>query len=146
MNIVKVLLTLLLIALFFTGCKKTGEDYYKLGLKYDGGKEGNQKDFKKARELYKKSCELYSGAGCASLAILYLKAAGGPQNIEKGKEYLKEACDLKYGKGCFVLAITYENDPDEASKFYKKGCDLGESISCKALALLKEKEKKHSKE
>lgn len=72
---------------------------YILGGYYDFG-YGVKQDYLKARELYKKSCDMKFGGGCFGLATLYHDGLGVRQNLSIAKQYAGKACDLGYQEGC----------------------------------------------
>lgn len=67
--------------------------YYNFGY-------GVKQDYLKARELYKKSCDMKVGIGCFFLATLYHDGLGVRQNLSIAKQYCGKACDLGIQEGC----------------------------------------------
>ena len=62
--------------------------------------EGVKKDYSKAIELYKKSCDNGYSRGCFNLGYMYEKAQGVNQDKTKAKELYKIACEGKIEFGC----------------------------------------------
>ncbi len=87
------------------GCNKGNGDISQsepccnLGVMYDLGK-GVRQDYAKARELYKKACDMKNGVACNNLGYLYGKGLGVRQNLSIAKQYYGKACDLGYQMGC----------------------------------------------
>ena len=59
---------------------------------YADGKWVKQ-DYKKAAELFEKSCNFEFAMGCEVIGTFYRTGKGVQQNISKAKKYLKKACD-----------------------------------------------------
>lgn len=69
------------------------------GVHYTFG-YGVKQDYLKARELYKKSCDMKFFLGCFYLAGLYHDGLGVRQNLSIAKQYAGKACDLGDQDGC----------------------------------------------
>lgn len=67
--------------------------YYNFGF-------GVKQDYLKARELYKKSCDMKFGGGCLLLSALYHDGLGVRQNLSIAKQYAGKACELGIQEGC----------------------------------------------
>ena len=76
------------------------ESCINLGALYERGEEGVKQDYKKANELFSKSCDLGFGSGCYDLGILYTNGQGVKQDKSMAKEYFGKACDLGDQTGC----------------------------------------------
>lgn len=72
---------------------------YVLGTYYNFG-FGVKQDYLKARELYKKSCDMKIGVGCFYLATLNHDGLGVRQNLSIAKQYAGKACDFGNQEGC----------------------------------------------
>jgi TPR repeat protein len=73
--------------------------YYALAMEYHEGKK-IERDYGKAMENYKRSCELKYGLACLSIAYMYANSEGVEQSREKASEYFAKACDYGYVGGC----------------------------------------------
>lgn len=86
------------------GCEKVNVNQalacHNLGVSYDKG-EGVRQDYRKAYELYKKTCDMkYGGLSCAALGSMYENGQGVRQNLSIAKQYYGKACDLGSQIGC----------------------------------------------
>lgn len=59
-----------------------------------------EKIYRKARKLYKKSCDMKNGVACANLAFYYKDGVGVKQNQSIAKQYYGKACDLGEQLAC----------------------------------------------
>ncbi|MGX2984447.1 tetratricopeptide repeat protein [Helicobacter sp. 23-1048] len=88
---------------FEIGCNKVSylqsQFCYNLGVMYYNGK-GVRQDYHKARELYKKACDMKDAEACNNLGVLYGKGQGVRQNLSIAKQYYGKACDLGQQVGC----------------------------------------------
>lgn len=90
---------------FEIACNNGNDEYlqavscYNLGFMYSNG-EGVYQDYNKARELYKKACDLKEGVACNNLGGLYYEGQGVRQNLSTAKQYYGKACDLGEQLGC----------------------------------------------
>lgn len=66
-----------------------------LGYLYNFG-EGVKQDYKKASELFGKSCEMGYAVGCYNLGIYYYNR----RDYNTAMEFYGKACDLGEQKGC----------------------------------------------
>lgn len=86
-------------------CKKDNgdlahaENCYNLGTIYLLGK-GVRQDYHKARELYKKACDMKYTNACLNLGFQYSAGLGVRQNLSIAKQYYGKACDLGEQLGC----------------------------------------------
>ncbi len=133
-----------------------------IGLLYEKGLGTNQ-DLFKAKEYYKKACDLNSTAGCSDLALLKYGLAtntshdssNSQNNLNDFESLSKKAClDMKRtqsseyiykyisGKadGCFQVgqAKDLKKDYKNAIKFYNMACDLGLGKACSIVGVLYE--------
>ncbi|MGX3044675.1 tetratricopeptide repeat protein [Helicobacter sp. T3_23-1056] len=85
------------------GCNKVSdtqsESCYNLGVMYIDGK-GVRQDYHKARELWKKACDMKNAMACHNLGVLYARGKGVKQNRSIAKQYYGKACDLGEQTGC----------------------------------------------
>ena len=91
---------------FKIGCEKvdasqaTATSCHNLGVLYDKG-QGVRQDYRKAYELYKKTCDMkYGGLSCGALGSMYENGEGVRQNLSTAKQYYGKACDLGSQIGC----------------------------------------------
>ena len=88
---------------FEIGCNKVSDTQvtscYNLGIMYFNGK-GVRQDYYKARELYKKACDMKYADACNNLGVLYFYGQGVKQNRSIAKQYYGKACDLGSQMGC----------------------------------------------
>ena len=73
--------------------------YYALATDYYEGKK-IKRDYGKAMDNYKRSCELKYGLACLSVAYMYANDEGVLQSREKAFTYFARACDYGYAGGC----------------------------------------------
>ena len=73
--------------------------YYDLATDYHEGKK-LKRDYGKAMENYKRSCDLKYGLACLSVAYMYANSEGVEQSREKASEYFAKACGYGYTGGC----------------------------------------------
>ena len=106
------------------------------------------KEYAKAKEFYKKGCDLNYGYSCYSLGNLYKYRRYGVPNKEESQKYYKKGCDLNIRKACSKLVDGYwygllvKGATNETLKYLNKECDLNNSNSCHKLAYLYENNKK----
>jgi len=73
--------------------------FYELGkMHYEG--RGVEKNYTKAEEAYRKSCDLKYGVACADVAAMYANGIGVPESRKRALEYYEKACDYGYAGGC----------------------------------------------
>ena len=77
---------------FAAGCNTLGILYAK-GL-------GVKQNYTKAKNLYKKACNMGFAAGCSTLAFSYINGLGVKQNYTKAKKFYKKSCNMGYKIGC----------------------------------------------
>ncbi|BAF71571.1 tetratricopeptide repeat protein [Sulfurovum sp. NBC37-1] len=100
--------------------------------------EGVKQNLAKAKQYYKKSCQLQLGKGCWNLAHILIKE----HNIQAALEYDREGCKLNYSNACSDLGFLYEKgesiEPNysQAKKYYQKACNFGNKSSCKKYTYL----------
>lgn len=103
-----------------------------LGFMYENEK-GVKRDYKKAFELYTKSCDIGNDAlGCRNLGFLYIDKY--VSNIDTKKAFLegfwriKKSCDTAPDfTACSFLGDTYLeiNEKNDAMKYYQRACAAG---------------------
>ena len=104
-----------------TGCSN-------LGLVYQ-----RQKNYKKARELFQRSCNENNQYGCFNFAQLYEYGYGVNTNNDKTSELYIKSCTLGYGSACDSAGELYYHDIknfEVALKWYIAACDLKYASSC----------------
>lgn len=78
-------------------CRHAGHIYYK------------KEDFKRAKDIFAKSCEKLEGNSCGMLAEMYTNGKGVKKDLSKAKELYGKACDLGQEiNGCFVYKLFNE--------------------------------------
>ena len=121
-----------------TKCSK-GDSFAcnRIGTLYEYGKVV-KKNLSKAKQYYKKSCQLESGEGCQNLAQTFIKE----EDYHSASAYYSEACDLDNSDACNKIAFLYEKGKgvklnySQAKKYHEKACTLGNVESCKNHAYL----------
>lgn len=117
-------------------CTQLGVDYFL---------SENYTESFKFNEL---ACRLNNGAGCESIASMYLEALGTKQDYDKALKFYKKSCNLNYALGCVGAGSMYlhgtgaDQNLSIAINYYKKSCELGYKSSCitlKQIQLLLEK-------
>ena len=86
---------------FEIGCNKVSEPFccFTLGGMYYNG-QGVRQDYHKARELWKKACDMKKAGACNNLGVLYNSGQGVKQNLSMAKQYFGKACYLGVQSGC----------------------------------------------
>jgi len=121
---------------------KSAEEYYTLGVNYENGENGVDKDFHKARYYFEKASELGHAAASCEAGLLY----SGEQDWNKVKTYLLKAIeqDSKYSEAYLRLGILYKNgvlhdkdgDNNKALYYFEKAIELGNArAACEASSL-----------
>lgn len=101
-------------------------------------------DYKKAVEIYQKSCDAGDARSCNKLGILYKKGQVIKRNDKKANECYKKAnnlfkkdCESGDSFACYYLGVLYQNgkegaqqDKNLAKEYYGKACDLDHQLSC----------------
>lgn len=111
----------------------------RLGLMIEEGRGGQQKDVKKARELYAKSCTAGSPDACRSLAALAEKEGESRQEVAK---LAVRAFDLAKAQSeqnpyyAYVLGMFHRDgvgtpaDKAEAVRWFDKACEGRDPLGC----------------
>ena len=117
--------------------EKVGSACFHTGKIYYFGENGRAKDAAKARNYYRKGCELNDGVACYSLGSMYEKGEGGVQDSAKAIDLLGKACDLN-GETCTRAGILLveQRQSAKAKKFFEKGCGLDSGTACLNLGWL----------
>ena len=103
----------------------------RIAILYESG-NGVKKNFPKAKQYYKKSCELGSGEGCEHLAQILIRE----KDYHSASKYYLEGCNFNNSNACSDLAHLFEKgngtklNYSQAKKYHKKACDLGNQKSC----------------
>jgi TPR repeat protein len=137
--------------LFEENCEKRnfGNSCFGLGALYSAGR-GRERDFTKARALFKKACSLGHTRGCDIHGATCLdkkisEAAGTKQDFVGAQKSFASACSREYAPSCFRLGqmhlkgqLSSDGKPDAASShaFMKRACDLGAPNGCHTLAVM----------
>lgn len=101
---------------------------------------GVKQDYQKAKELYKKLCDVNYSNACYNLGVLYSDGEI-KQDFNKSAQFYKKACDLENSNGCFNLAHLYsygvlgDKNYTKATKLYAIGCNKNDADSCYVLSL-----------
>lgn len=104
--------------------------YFSEGLKYEQGKDGYEKDFDKAFQCYKKSCQYFpsNSSSYTNLGILYYYHY---KDVDKAIQCLKVAVKYDYGHWNYLanyhLAFIMETEKDDketAKKHYSKAIEI----------------------
>ena len=97
---------------------------------------GTKLNRKGANELFRKSCTLKNGKGCASLGKSYADGIGVSQNYGLANHFYQKSCKLFYGFGCCKLARNIaagrgaNKDVERAKKILKLGRSYGYKGKC----------------
>lgn len=100
-----------------------------------------QKDYKKAFELYKKSCDNMDFAGCYWSGLLYYTGEGVEKDYNTANNFFEKACNGGYVKSCHVLASNYyrgegvNKDIKMAISLFEKACNSDNMVSCNMLGI-----------
>ena len=84
-----------------------------------------------ATGLFRKACELGSGAGCVRYGLSLSDGSGGKPDVGAARLMFERACELADAEGCRLRAV--ESTP-EAGAFASKACQLGSAGGCALLA------------
>lgn len=109
----------------------------RIGILYESG-SSVKKNYPKAKQYYKKSCETKFEDGCQNLAQMFSKE----KKYHSAFKYYSEGCSFNNGDDCSDLALLFEKGKGvklnygQAKKFHKKACDLGNKKSCKIYTYL----------
>jgi TPR repeat protein len=109
---------------------------FSLGWNYENGVNGYTKDYSKAIEFYRKSCNLNNGRGCNNLGDLYYNGNGVDKDYDVAFYLFEKACKLNSEYGCFSLGKMYADgkgtlqDYQKAKSHYNKSCQLGYKVAC----------------
>jgi len=109
----------------------------RIGILYQSGNIV-KKNYLKAKQYYKKSCEFKSGDGCQNLAQMLTEEGNYPE----AAKYYSEGCDFNNADACNNFALLFEKGKGvqlnyrHAKKYHEKACDLGNKKSCKSHAYL----------
>ena len=118
--------------------KNSAIDCALLGIRYQFGHEGVERNINYAETLYLKACNLNFGDACAFAGMMYIT-----ENMQKddiAKELLQKGCNLNSKRSCAGLAIFYmgykdaPKDYSKAKGILQKACDLKDGLSCAAIA------------
>jgi len=130
------------IALLINITNKSGPANTLIGNMYSCAQKGLsniKRDYKKAREYYKKSVELKDSEGAIELGKLYFFGDGVKQNYNKAEEYWEIAYNLGDELGAFELAnyyYDYKNGKiDKAINIYKELITKNEFVENSLLKL-----------
>ncbi|KAH3764285.1 sel1 repeat family protein [Pelomyxa schiedti] len=102
-----------------------------LGICYDHGVGGVEKDIHKAVSLYQRAADAGSGTAIFNLAVCYDNGDGVENDIHKAVILYRRAADAGNTMAMFNLAVCYENgvgvdqDLSEAVKLYQRAADAG---------------------
>ena len=98
-----------------------------------------KKNYKKASEYYKKSCDYNYGSGCDQLVLLYENGYLEDPDHTKKFEYSKKSCLLGNALSCTIVSMMYiggEGTSESLAKgdeFFHKGCDNHTNKVCTEL-------------
>ncbi len=95
-----------------------------------------------AAALYKKGCDLKSGAACFALAMMVYNGQGGlEKNDAEALKTFELSCNYGAATGCTGVGRLTLNgkgtakDPVKGAEFLTKACDGGDGMGCRTLAL-----------
>lgn len=90
--------------------------------------QGVKQDFKKALELYEKSCRGGDQLGCNNLGALKAHISKDSKDRQSVVEGVFQACFAGEFLSCGNLGMAFfeQNDIDSAIKYLSKACILGE--------------------
>jgi TPR repeat protein len=123
-----------------------GQSMARLGLMYENGKGGLEKDFAQAVRWYRMAVETGNRRGMAYLGIMYENGLGGlREDKEEAAKLYRRASELGDARGMAYLGAMYEGglgglreDKEEAVKLYRKASELGDSRGMAYLATMYE--------
>ncbi|GMB90437.1 hypothetical protein NHP190002_11300 [Helicobacter ailurogastricus] len=90
------------------------------------------KNYTKAIEYFKKSCDLEDGPSCHQVGLMYWEGKGVPKNPTKTFEYYKKAVDSFIEDGfqsevqvgyMYLLGIGTQKNYTEAKKYLQEACN-----------------------
>jgi TPR repeat protein len=118
---------------YLRSCVKAG--YYHANL-------AQNKDYKKARSLYEKACNLGDADACTNLAFMYKNGQGVAKDDAKATLWFEQACKSFGGEGCYNTALSCENgqgtvkNEAKAKELFEKSCILEYQLGCENYARL----------
>lgn len=108
----------------------------RLGVAYELGKGGVDKDEAKAIALYDRACTMQNAMGCMSAGHLYEYGRGAKKDEARAATLYKRSCEMKYPAGCYNYALLVEEgrgvpkDDLEAARYYDMACAAGAKQAC----------------
>ncbi|GBC21945.2 kinase-like domain-containing protein [Rhizophagus irregularis DAOM 181602=DAOM 197198] len=99
---------------------------FNLAMIYKKGDQDNNKDYKKAFEIFKQLAEKNYLRGISMLGYCYFNGIGTNINNKKALELYKQAANLGYSVAQYNLASMYEHeDINQAIYWYKRSANQG---------------------
>jgi TPR repeat protein len=115
------------------------KEYYKFSAVTDNAEKNGER-----LKSLQNGCDADNLSDCSSLADMYFKGEGIPQNLQKAITLYTKACERGNAAGCKGLALLYRvgvgvpKDSKRAAELYKKACDVGLASGCSNLGVLYE--------
>jgi TPR repeat protein len=78
---------------------------YNLGVRYDNGTGGLQRDAIRAAALYGTSCDHGVIEGCFNLALMYANGDGVTKDVARATDLYRKACDAGDADSCANLKL-----------------------------------------
>lgn len=103
----------------------------------------DNKNYKKAYEIFNELCEKSNSRACFSLAYMYENAQGVLKDLQKAYKFYDKSCSLGLKQACSNLALLMQDQGffNEAILVFNKACKLNDTQSCNTVGLFYEKEK-----
>lgn len=128
----------------FSDCKLQCErgnaaSCWKLGLMYDKGTGGANKNLALAAQFFSKACDSGELRACAKMAIAYYEGNGVEKDFTKAAGLFQRLCDQGLMSGCAMLGALYAEgkgvaqDTSRAISLITKACDGNEFDACAVL-------------
>lgn len=92
----------------------------------------SKSDPAKARDLFRRACELKDRDGCFNLARMLETGLGGPEDVEAAGALYNQSCDLGHAPSCNNLAVllTRSGHQDQAQVLQQRACERGDGRAC----------------
>lgn len=114
----------------------------RMGVSYEFGKTGVERDGVEATRLYEKACGMKNSEGCLSAGRMYEFHHGVDKDDAKAVAFYGRSCDMDNPVGCANLAVMLQNgrgaarDDARAAELFDRACTRGSGLACeKAKAL-----------
>lgn len=127
------------VELYRQGCEDgSGDGCNWLGVAYQSGEHGLQKDADVAFDYFVKACDASNGWGCTNLGAVLLDVEETHRDLKRARTASEKGCNLGGPRGCTLAgtAALIQNDDAAAFALATRGCDGDDALGCALLARL----------